>query len=336
MVISVIKILLYHFYNPIDYILIHIIKDIDKVNKLIYNESELIIDDDLDTLNYKIIHKPTYKQFLILTKREFKNVVRNKYLILSKLIRTLFIGIFISIIYHKIEFNQIDIQNRSGLLFFLSINSLMGYVYTTINLFIKNKIIFTKEYDSNWYKLAPYYLSSIVADYPLLLSLPLLTSLIIYFIVGLQKKFLNFITFAFIITISSFCGTSIGILIGTIFNKIEPAITITPAIILPLIIFSGFFINNNSIPRYLFWLSYLSPIKYTFHALILNEFSGLKFNCLENEYDIINGTKICPYTYGEEYIESLNFSKSLTIGINIIILFYVCYFYYFRLFDIQI
>jgi len=48
-----------------------------------------------------------------------------------------------------------------------------------------------------------------------------------------------------------------------------------PPIILPLMIFSGFFINTDSIPVYLDWIKYISPIKYAFQAYCLNEFQSL-------------------------------------------------------------
>ncbi len=42
-----------------------------------------------------------------------------------------------------------------------------------------------------------------------------------------------------------------------------------------LIFFNGFLIPRESIPGYFIWIHYLSPFKYMFEALMLNEFDGL-------------------------------------------------------------
>ena len=39
-----------------------------------------------------------------------------------------------------------------------------------------------------------------------------------------------------------------------------------PPLILPLMIFSGFFINSDSMPVWLMWLRYLSPMYYAFQV----------------------------------------------------------------------
>jgi hypothetical protein len=44
-------------------------------------------------------------------------------------------------------------------------------------------------------------------------------------------------------------------------------------------VFSGFFINFDSLPPYFAWISYISPIRYSYAALLQNELEGLVFNC---------------------------------------------------------
>lgn len=43
--------------------------------------------------------------------------------------------------------------------------------------------------------------------------------------------------------------------------------------------FSGYFLNESSIPIWVRWLKYISFIRYTFQALAVNEFRGAKFSC---------------------------------------------------------
>lgn len=52
-------------------------------------------------------------------------------------------------------------------------------------------------------------------------------------------------------------------------------VTITvPALSMPMALFSGLLVNLDSIPAALQWLKHLSIIKYTLHALAIEEFRG--------------------------------------------------------------
>ena len=41
----------------------------------------------------------------------------------------------------------------------------------------------------------------------------------------------------------------------------QMAMTVMPVFMLPLMIFSGFFVNSGTIPPYFNWISYISPMK---------------------------------------------------------------------------
>jgi ABC-type multidrug transport system permease subunit len=47
-----------------------------------------------------------------------------------------------------------------------------------------------------------------------------------------------------------------------------------PLIVLPLMLFSGFYKNRKDLPVWIGWIEYLSPIKYSFVSLATNEYQG--------------------------------------------------------------
>ena len=53
-------------------------------------------------------------------------------------------------------------------------------------------------------------------------------------------------------------STFVSVLAGTV----DIALAIIIPVILPLLIFSGFFLNNNSVPDYFIWIKYLSWMFY--------------------------------------------------------------------------
>jgi len=69
-------------------------------------------------------------------------------------------------------------------------------------------------------------------------------------------------------------------------------------------IFSGFFVNQDSIPVYFIWFEYISFVKYAFHAALDVVFQDLTFTCDDDEYVYLpNGTKVCPTTTGQQVID---------------------------------
>jgi ABC-type multidrug transport system permease subunit len=76
--------------------------------------------------------------------------------------------------------------------------------------------------------------------------------------------------FYFIVFLLTFSGNSLGLLLGSITTDAKTVSTLTPLLVIPFILFSGFFKNNGNLPHWISWLAYISPIKYGFAALIEN------------------------------------------------------------------
>ena len=69
-----------------------------------------------------------------------------------------------------------------------------------------------------------------------------------------------------------FSGVSIGLLLSIIFPHPEMALSLFPVIIIPLLVFAGFFVNQNNIPYYFYPIQYISFLKYGFQAKIMVQF----------------------------------------------------------------
>ena len=72
-----------------------------------------------------------------------------------------------------------------------------------------------------------------------------------------------------------------ALILGTIFSDKQLAVTLTPVLIIPFMLFAGFFVNQNNIPWFLKEFQYLSIFKYGFQALVWNEYTDLKLACMD-------------------------------------------------------
>jgi ATP-binding cassette subfamily G (WHITE) protein 1 len=253
--------------------------------------------------------------------RAMKNVLRNKMAFQIRLAQSLVIGLLIGLIYRDVSSRpyRSQIQDREGSLFFVTVNMFMSSVMTILTIFFDEKLVFVREYRAGYYGLFAYFITKLAVELPFYIFYPFLTTVVSYFLVGYQTTAGKFFIVAFINVLSANTGLALGLLTSCIFNNLAVALGIVPLIILPLMIFSGLFVNGGSLPVYFAWIKYISPMKYAFSALIQNEFDGLQLNNCTGP-----GTSSCS---GYVAIEELNMQNDFNIFENILmqILFYVIY-----------
>jgi len=251
-----------------------------------------------------------WTQFQYLCRRARNDVLRNPFKLRARIGQVLFIGLFISLVYLQVGLGQSSIQNRSGVLFFLCGGGTMNAAMGTVAIFASEKSVFTREYGARMYSLPAFFFSKLGMELPLRIIFPIVQASFMYFAVGLSKTAGQFWTTAGTMILLDFCGTSIGLLLATIAPTLQVALAMSPMILLPLMLFSGFFLNSNSIPPYFNWISYISPIKYAFIALAKNEYTGLVFTC----DDTAPEGQCQPYANGEQVLQNLNFDEQPSIA----------------------
>lgn len=92
-------------------------------------------------------HSGFLTQFSVLMQRAWKNALRNPLLVKAKVGQALFMGILLGLIYHgdAMKTHQAGIQNRTGVLFFMSINQVMSAAIGILSIFFAEKLVFMRE-----------------------------------------------------------------------------------------------------------------------------------------------------------------------------------------------
>merc|ERR1712157_216564 len=93
--------------------------------------------------------------------------------------------------------------------------------------------------------------------------------LVAFFLMGFQMNFFEFLALNFTLASAS---TSIGVFIGSSVEDPNVAAELMPALIVPQLLFSGFFINSSMIPAFLRWAQYLCSLVYATRLTTLYEY----------------------------------------------------------------
>jgi ABC-type multidrug transport system permease subunit len=162
------------------------------------------------------------------------------------------------------------------------------------------------------YGVLPYYISKMLIDIPFLIITQVVFAIVVYWGIGTVKNVWAFIRFSFTVVLLGFTGTAFGHIISALFNQAETAIMVSPLLIIPLSILGGFYTNSNTIPSWVAWIQWVSPIRYGFEALTQNEFT------MRDDVDklAINPITFLGFTLG--YAVCMIFLVTLAVGLRML------------------
>ncbi|CAG9327735.1 unnamed protein product [Blepharisma stoltei] len=240
----------------------------------------------LETVNYDydLNEKPHkigfFERLLILFKRASKNARRNVIFSRVKFIQAIGISILFVLIFNDLGTGATAIQNRNGILFMLSLTAFTLGSQNELLCFPSERPLFLKESGQGLYDSFSYFIAKSLTELPNLVIAVLLECLIVYWAVGLNNHDASkFFIFYAIMLLFNMCGNSFGLFTGSLFKSQSGAMAGGPLITIPFVIFGGSFANLNSLPAAFSWIQYISPYKYGYEALSINEYTDLNLYC---------------------------------------------------------
>lgn len=139
-------------------------------------------------------------------------------------------------------------------------------------IFPDERPVFLREVNNNMYKPSPYFWAKIFSELPFSVLTPIIFGVIVYYVVGYTQTIDCFLMFLLILVLIYNASSGYSLIISASFSDKQLAVTLTPVLIIPFMLFAGFFVSSDNIPPYLKEFEYLSIFKYGYQALMHNNF----------------------------------------------------------------
>eukprot|EP00747_Dinoflagellata_sp_TGD_P183521 gnl/TRDRNA2_/TRDRNA2_38445_c0_seq1.p1 gnl/TRDRNA2_/TRDRNA2_38445_c0~~gnl/TRDRNA2_/TRDRNA2_38445_c0_seq1.p1 ORF type:complete len:634 (+),score=111.22 gnl/TRDRNA2_/TRDRNA2_38445_c0_seq1:94-1995(+) len=163
-----------------------------------------------------------------------------------------------------------SIQSTAALLYFVS--ALCGYgAAAFVPSLTLERPLFYRERADGCYLALTYYLSKFIEEAVLCTLTSLVFSAIIFWSLGLKG---NFFVFVFSYYLTTMMGIVLAYAIAAIAPNMEAANALLPTYVTTCMYFGGLFLMFDKIPSGWKWYSWTSFLRYSWGALMLNNFNG--------------------------------------------------------------
>ncbi|KFK36827.1 hypothetical protein AALP_AA4G176600 [Arabis alpina] len=224
------------------------------------------------TLAVPSFANPMWIEIKTLSQRSMLNARRQPELFGIKLASVMVTGFILATVFWRLDNSPKGIRERLG--FFAFAMSTMYYTCVeALPDFLQERYIFMRETAYNAYRRSSYVLSHAIVSFPSLIVLTVAFAVPTFWAVGLDGGLMGLLFYCLIILASFWSGSSFVTFLSGLVPNVMLGYTISVAILAYFLLFSGFFINRNRIPDYWVWFHYMSLVKYSYEAVLQNEFS---------------------------------------------------------------
>ncbi|XP_043524917.1 ABC transporter G family member 3-like [Frieseomelitta varia] len=268
----------------------------------INGEFEDSLRDSKYSKNRSLYKASWCEQFRAVLWRSWLSVIKEPILIKVRLLQTVMVSLLVGIVYFNQRLDQDGVMNINGALFIFLTNMTFQNVFAVINVFCTELPIFLREHRNGMYRTDVYFLCKTLAEAPIFIAVPLLFTVIAYPMIGLYPGIDHFFITAGIVALVANVSTSFGYLISCVSSNLSMALSIGPPVIIPFLLFGGFFLNTASVPVYFEWFSYLSWFRYGNEALLINQWSEVE------SIECTRSNATCPKS-GRMVLQTFNFKQ---------------------------
>ncbi|CAD6190374.1 unnamed protein product [Caenorhabditis auriculariae] len=214
-------------------------------------------------------HRSWVSQFVYLFDRAWKQLMRDRQLIIIKIFQTTLMSIMLGCVFLQMPLDKAHLDSYKGISF-VSVQLMhMLFLFPSMTIFWRDFPIVVREYQSNMYSPSAYFAAKSLVDTIQYLCFPAIFATIVYFMAGLPLNFFSITTYVVVVILMSATASSVAHAAASCFGDLPTAMSLVPLFTIPLMTCGGFYISRDRIPIYFYPFKYLSWHGYAFEIILI-------------------------------------------------------------------
>jgi ATP-binding cassette subfamily G (WHITE) protein 2 (SNQ2) len=212
-------------------------------------------------------------------KRQYQIIWGDKATFIIKQASTLAQALIAGSLFYNAPNNSAGLFIKGGAIFFsLLFNSLLAMSEVTDS--FSGRPVLAKHKSFALFHPAAFCIAQIAADIPVLLFQVSHFSIVLYFMVGLERSASVFFTYWIIVWTTTMCMTALFRAIGAAFSTFDGASKVSGLFVSLFIMYTGYMIPKPNMKPWFVWVYWIDPLAYGFSALLSNEFHDKTIPCV--------------------------------------------------------
>ncbi|TGZ78451.1 hypothetical protein EX30DRAFT_322445 [Ascodesmis nigricans] len=229
------------------------------------------------------------QQIKLCLERGFQRLKTDSEMTVTSVFGNTALALIIASVFYNLKADTDSFFSRGALLFFAILMNAFSSALEILTLYAQRPIV-EKHNTYAFYHPFAEAIAGMIVDMPAKILTSLAFNLVVYFMTNLRREvdaFFIFLLFSFLCTLVM---SNIFRTIAAVSKTLQQAMPPAAVFILALVIYTGFTIPTRDMRVYMRWINYINPIAYAFESLMINEFSGRTFPCVQFLPSTLGGT----------------------------------------------
>ena len=226
-----------------------------------------------------------FREVLILGQRFSNNIFRTKQLFVARMIQAVLAGFVLGTIFTETTVDPRRFKLKTHVGFFaFTLTFLLSSTTEGLPIYLQERRILMRETLRGAYRISSYIIANTLVFLPFLLTVALLYTTPVYWLVGLRREIDGFLYFSLVVWMVLLMSNSFVLCFSALVPDFIMGTSLIAGLMGSFFLFSGYFISREDIPWYWIFMHYLSLFKYPFECFMINEYGGErgKKRCLES------------------------------------------------------
>ncbi|KAL5539968.1 hypothetical protein UlMin_042730 [Ulmus minor] len=226
-----------------------------------------------DAISFSVYSLSKWELLKICTSRELLLMRRNSFIYIFKTTQLIIVALITMTVFlrSRLDINITDANYYMGAMFFSLLILLVNGI-PEMSMTIQRLQIFYKQKELFFYPAWAYAIPATILKVPISVLESVVWTCLTYYVIGYSPEAHRFFRQLFLLFAVHLSSLSMYRFLASIFQTMDATMTAGTFAILILLIFGGFIITPSSMPAWLKWAFWVSPISYGEIGLSVNEF----------------------------------------------------------------